>query len=33
MWLNKFVAEVNGRLYGLSFRKQDSVTRQRDKKA
>jgi len=30
MWLNKFVAEVHGRLYSLSFRKQDSVTRKRE---
>jgi hypothetical protein len=30
MWLNKFVAEVHGRLHGLSFRKRDSVTRKRE---
>ena len=30
MWLNEVVAELRGRLYGLSFRKRDSVTRKRE---
>ena len=30
MWLNKFVAEVHGRMYGLSFRKRECVTRKRE---
>jgi hypothetical protein len=27
MWLNEVVADVRGRVYGLSFRKRESVTR------
>ena len=30
MWLNKVIARAHGRLYGLSLRKRESVTRKRE---